>query len=123
MKFIIAISIIIPILFFVFIPHQSGAYESTYTGRIRSASIVFYEDNDIIYGMVVFKNKKGEYVSIINAWATITIVYYCKEISPFTNRPDTNAYREEREITVKPKSFQEITLNNGETLLGLPIFR
>jgi len=122
MKLMIYISIIL-IIIYVFIPHQSGAYESTYTGRITSASIVFYEDNDIVHGMVVFKNKKGEYVSIINAGATITMVYYCKEISPLTNRPDTNAYREERDITVKPKFFQEITLSDGEVLFGLPIFR
>ena len=119
MKHISAILVLMGVLF----PHLSGAYESTYTGRITSASIVFYEDTNIIHGMVVFKNKNGAYVSIINAGATITMVYYCKEISPFTNRPDTNAYREEEGITVKPKFFQEITLSDGEILFGLPIFR
>jgi len=118
----IHISIIL-IIIYVFIPHQSGAYESTYTGRITSSSIVFYEDNDIVHAMVVFKNKKGEYVSLINAGATITMFYYCREISPLTNRPDTNAFREERDITVKPKFFKEITLSDGEIIFGLPIFR
>jgi len=119
MKHISTILVLISVL----THHLSGAYESTYTGRITSASIVFYEDHNIVHGMIVFKNKKGEYVSIINAGATITMVYYCKEISPFTNRPDTNAYREEREITVKPKFFQEITLSDGEIFFGLPFFR
>lgn len=110
-------------LVFVFIPHPSHAYESTYTGRIASSSIVFYKDNDIIHGLVVFKNKKGEYVSIIIASATLTMFYYCKEISPFTNRPDTNVYREERDITVKTPLFKEITFLDGETVFGLPVFR
>ena len=102
---------------------QSSAYESIHTGKITSSAIVFYEDNGITHGMVTFKDKKGEYVSIINASATITMIYYCREVSSFTNRPDTNAYREERDITVKPHLFQEITLDDGLTVFGLPIFR
>ena len=119
MKYIVTI----PFLIFAIIPWQSFAYESTYTRKVISASIVFYEDNDIVCGMAVFKNKNGDYVSIINAGATVTMVFYCKEISPFTNRPDTNTYREERDITVKSRYFQEITLSNGDVIFGLPIFR
>ena len=114
---------IILILSYCLIPLHSYAYEKTHTGRVASASIIFYEDNNIVHGMVVLKNKKGDYVSIINASATITIIYYCKEVSSFTNRPDTNAYREEKDITVKSKSFKEITLNDEGTIFGLPIFR
>jgi hypothetical protein len=113
---------LIPLFLSAFV-FQSSAYESTHTGRIASTSIIFYEDSGITYGMVVLKNKKGEYVSIINASAAITMIYYCKEVSSFTNRPDTNAYREEKDITVKPHLFQEITLDDGSTVFGLPLFR
>jgi len=111
------------LLVFIFIPHPSLAYESTYTGRVAASSIVFYKDNDIFYGMVTFKNKMGDYVSIINASATVTMYYYCKEISPFTTSPDTNVYREEQDITVNTSLFKEITFTDGETVFGMPIFR
>ncbi len=101
----------------------AAAYESTFTGRIASSKIIFYEDNGIPHGMVVFQNAQGAYVSITNASATVTMTYYCKEISPFTNRPDTNAYREEKDLTVKPHLFQEITLQDGTVIYGLVIFR
>ena len=105
------------------IPFSSIAYDKIHTGRVASATIIFYEDNGTVHGMVVFKDKKGEYVSIISSPATITIFYYCKEISSFTNRPDTNAYREEKGVTVKSRHFKEITLSDGAIIFGVPIFR
>jgi hypothetical protein len=101
----------------------SHAYESTVTGRIKSISIVFYEDNGIIHAVATFKDKKDRYVSITNAYATVVMTYYCREISPLINRPDTNAYREEKDITVRSRYFEEITLDDGNTIFGLPIFR
>ena len=110
-------------LLFLLFPSRSYSYESVHTGKVASAALIFYYDQGIIYGMVVCREKEGKFVSIINAWATIATVYYCKEISSFTNRPDTGAYREEKDMRIQSDHFQEFAFSNGETVFGLPVFR
>ena len=114
---------IIVVLCTVILSSSSTVYKSTFTGRVATTSLVFYEDNAAVHAMVTFKDKKGNYVSLNGAGASLTLFYYCTEISSFTNRPDTNAYREEKDITIKPRDFEEITLSDGAQIFGLPIFR
>lgn len=110
-------------LILLLVPCASYSYESVHTGKVASAALIFYYDQRIICGMVVCRDKEGKFVSVINAWSTITMVYYCKELSTFTGRPDTGAYREEKDVRIESDRFQEITFSNGETVFGLPVFR
>lgn len=105
------------------IPCRSYPYQSVHTGKVASASIIFFYDQGMINGMVVCKDREGKSVSIINAWATITTVYYCREISSFSGRPAADAYRQEKDLHIESDLFEEIALSTGETAFGLPVFR